>query len=59
MNNLVTQLIHACNGYHYESVGIISAFFNDPYQAQDCARQIRSRVDSIVEVCGCQLAVWL
>lgn len=59
MNMLINQLIRSCNGHSYETAGIISAFFNDPYQARACAQQIRSLVNAEIEICGSQLAVRL
>ncbi len=58
MNMLISQLIRSCNGHCYETAGMVSAFFNDPHQARDCAQKIGSLGDSEVEICGSQLAVW-
>lgn len=55
----IESIVHSCNGYFYESAGVITAFFNDPQQALDCANKIQSIVGLEVAVCGDQLAIEL
>ena len=57
MNSLITQLIHACHGYVYESAGTINGFFDDPETTAACANLIKERLSAEVQVCGCGLAV--
>ncbi len=57
MNASITQMIRACNGYFYETAGMISAFFSTPDQARACAEKLAKLVD--VQICGTQLAIWL
>lgn len=59
MHSLISQLIRTFHGYAYESAGVINGFFDDPQTARNCARVIRTRLHSDVEVCGCKLAVSL
>ena len=59
MNTVIFSLIRAFRGYSYETVGMISGFFNDPEQAQACANRIRSVADTQVEVCGSHISVSL
>lgn len=59
MNAVIVALIHAFNGTFYETAGVISGFFNDPEQAHACAKRIRAQTQTMVEVCGSQLSVFL
>jgi len=59
MSALIIALIHSCNGYIYETAGVITGFFSDPRQARACAQKIQAVAGRDVEVCGSQLAVSL
>lgn len=59
MHSVINQLIRSCNGYVYESAGLINGFFDDPQTARNCALNLRSQVRGQVEVCGCKVSVSL
>lgn len=57
MRDLIDRLIRSFNGYMYETAGVIAGFFDDPGQAQQCARELASLLDKNIEVCGNYLTV--
>jgi hypothetical protein len=54
---LLQGIIKSFSGYSSESAGTLMGFFDDPKNAEDCAKAITLNTKATVEVCGTQLVI--
>lgn len=59
MKHTIENLIRSFQGYSYEIAGILTAYFDDPVQARNCANEIAEAWRKPVQVTGTSVTIYM